>query len=52
MKRYACYIEEYIRDKEIGARLRDKETGKKIILETENKKDKMPFLEFLSVAKR
>lgn len=51
MKRYACYIEEYLIDNRLCARLRDKETNKQIILETASQKDKMHFLEFLSAAK-
>ena len=46
-----CYIEEYIVDNEINAHLIDKETGKIVVLETQDVTEKQKFLLFLSQAK-
>lgn len=51
MVKWNCYIQEYNTEKGLSARLRDKKTNKKIVIETMFIDGKYHLLQFLSAAK-
>lgn len=50
--KWECYIEEYMDSNGLNARLREKNTNKKIVILIKSQKEKMQLLKFLSEAKR
>lgn len=51
MTKWECYIEEYMSSNGLSARLREKDTNKKIEILIKSSEEKMHFLRFLSAAK-
>ena len=51
MEKWKCYIEEYEAENGLSARLRDKQSNKKIIIQAKSTPGKNHFLRFLGAAK-